>query len=86
MDACEKTAGDKEEIYAMSFRMHCDAEDADWRYMCEIIVQTKENCIGSMEKNTYRRNISILKIIWTRFARHRNICWKIVLIWMNVMR
>lgn len=49
-DACEKTAGDKEEIYAMSFRMHCDAEDADWRYMCEVIVQTKENCIGSMEK------------------------------------
>lgn len=50
LDAYEKTAGDKEEIYAMSFRMHCDAEDADWRYMCEVIVQTKENCIGSMEK------------------------------------
>lgn len=40
----------REELYAMCFRMHCDAEDAKWRYMCEIIVQTKEGYEKSMNE------------------------------------
>lgn len=29
-----------DELYAMCFRMHCDDEDAKWRYLCEVITQT----------------------------------------------
>lgn len=40
--------GDK--LYAMCFRMHCEDEDAEWRYLCEVITQTVRGYEKSMRE------------------------------------
>lgn len=46
-----------EELYAMCFRMHSDEEDAEWRYLCEVITQT----VKGYEKGMKEYEVSLKK-------------------------
>lgn len=48
-EAClEKYGG--EGLYAICFRMHYDSVDPDWRFACEVIVQTQTGCEETAQK------------------------------------